>query len=271
MENQKHYKQILDLYNYVESDLLVEKSYINFGYWKNCRTLKCASKKLIDLVIETSKLVEANNVLDVGFGFGVQDLYFFLQCPHLKITGINIVPSQVTYAKSIVEKEGLTGSINILLKDANSILDFGIESFERIISIEAAFHFNTRRDFLQKSFEVLKKDGVLCVADILQDYRLIKDNQNLQDTLRKIAIPKENIVSIQEYENILTEIGFKNIKILDVSASVIPYAAMLLKKENKMLLEESIELPENFSNKYIEDFKINTLIHRYCIIYAEKS
>ncbi len=270
MRQEELNKEVLRLYDHVKFNLIEEKNYLNLGYWRECDTLRDASKKLIELVIDVGKVKDATNVLDVGCGYAAQDIQMLNQFPHLKISAINIVSEQVDYAKSIIDYHKLDDSIQILNKNANTILSFKHDVFDRIISIESAFHFNTRKYFLQNSHTILKQNGIICIVDILQDYKLIKETNNLPEKLRMIAIPEDNIISIQDYNKLLQEIGYKNITILDISNHVIPYAAILLQNQ-KMDFDFKINLAkEKLKNQIVSDFMMNTLIHKYCIIYAEK-
>ena len=50
--------------------------YLNLGYWREARQLDEACDALAALVAETGGMGPGDEVLDVGYGFGDQDLYW---------------------------------------------------------------------------------------------------------------------------------------------------------------------------------------------------
>jgi ubiquinone/menaquinone biosynthesis C-methylase UbiE len=68
------------------------------------------------------------------------------------VTGINISAMQVEHAL----KNAPTCQFHQM--DATQ-LTFPDDSFDLILCVEAAFHFDTRKDFLREAFRTLKKRG----------------------------------------------------------------------------------------------------------------
>jgi hypothetical protein len=65
--------------------------YINLGYWKDARCVDDACVAMVQLLAETIQLSADDVVLDVGFGFGEQDVYWMERFGPRRNVGINIV------------------------------------------------------------------------------------------------------------------------------------------------------------------------------------
>jgi cyclopropane fatty-acyl-phospholipid synthase-like methyltransferase len=201
----------------------------------------------------------------------VQDIHINKLFPNINILGINIVPEQLEYSKKTAKKEKVDHRIQYILKDAAKLL-FKENVFDRIISIEAAIHFNTRETFLQQAFKCLKKDGVICIADTTQNIEELEGYCDLKSTLSMIGIPKKNLINEQEYFKLLKDIGFKEIKFINITEYVIPYASIQLLARDDWRSVDKLQLPKNIEtlNQYISIFKERFLYHNYFIIKATK-
>ena len=212
-------------------EILVRKSsdcyYLNLGYWKDTHSIRKACEQLIDLVISNAGITNGHSILDVGFGYGDQDVYIAKQFPQLTIHGINIIQEQVKHAQETVHKEGLSQQIKLDTGDAVN-LNLGPGSFDAVIAIESAFHFNTRELFFKEAFRVLKDKGVLCLADCLPP-ELFENTSAMQVAAGNMAIPVSNLYDIDEYVCMLKRSGFTNITFTDISEWVLPHSAVEMK------------------------------------------
>jgi ubiquinone/menaquinone biosynthesis C-methylase UbiE len=94
--------------------------------------------------------------------------------------------------------------------DANA-LAFSDESFEAVICVEAAFHFDTRETFLRECLRILKKGGTLALTDIL----LHKEGHNLLPLW-----PSCNFVSsLFDYQTLVRKVGFSSADVMDITES----------------------------------------------------
>lgn len=156
---------LIDYYNRLILDPMMrsfygESLYYNVGF-RNAphEDQATASSRLVELLF--SWVPEApTRVLDVACGLGAASKAAKARWPLAQVTGINISPLQVEHAKTNAPE------CSFLPMDATS-LNFADETFDLVMSIEAAFHFDSRVDFLREAFRVLKKRGTVLLADIL--------------------------------------------------------------------------------------------------------
>lgn len=113
---------------------------------------------------------------------------------------------------------------------------------KNIICKNSAYHFNTRKKFLQQSFQLLKLGGKIVLTDIvLNNSKKLNFYQKilLKIIFFKSQIPNENIVTLTKYIQILEDIGFKDINVECIEENVWKvyhqYLIFFLKKINKIL------------------------------------
>jgi microcystin synthetase protein McyJ len=244
-------------------------NYLNLGYWENTNVTKIACEQMIDKVLSYANIEENQTVLDVGFGYGDQDIYIATKIPNLTIYGINISDIQVEKAQQQVREKGLSDQIFLEKGDAIS-LAYEDHTFDTILAIEAAFHFDTREKFLEEAYRTLKKTGTICLTDCLPTNK--NKNPDFQKNSERFGIPMINQYDITEYIKILKKIGFNSITFLDISDKVIPYSAAEISNKRGWRTESVVNLPkdENTINELIAIFNNSTTIESYYIIKAVK-
>jgi SAM-dependent methyltransferase len=91
----------------------------------------------------------------------------------------------------------------------------GRGGFDKVISLDSAYHYKTRRVFLEQAMKVLKVGGRICLADLI----LWKKPKSLQGKLllkivcRVVGIPEENLVDSDEYIAMFYSLGYKDIQV----------------------------------------------------------
>ena len=169
--------------------------YSNFGYWTRSTVVGKHGDHLVDQLLNLLPKTEGN-ILDVACGQGGTTKRLMASFSPSNITAINLFEDQLCAAKE------LAPGCRFLQMDATK-LSFDDDTFDAIICVEAAFHFETREDFLKESWRVLKPGGFLILADILV-------------TGPCQEIPEENVVSHAEYEETIKRVGFPSPEIVSV-------------------------------------------------------
>ncbi|MEU7525334.1 methyltransferase domain-containing protein [Saccharothrix sp. NPDC042600] len=138
--------------------------FINFGYWRDVPldgelTVEqriAAQRALYDTVLDTLHVTAHDRVLEVGCGQGVGARQVLARGPRL-VHGVDLVPEQVERARrNTPDARFGTG--------AADDLPFADDSFDRVLSVEAAQHFEDLAGFARECARVLVPGGRLAVT-----------------------------------------------------------------------------------------------------------
>lgn len=212
-------------------DLLASRSptahglYLNLGYWPQAKTLDEACEALAALVADTAGMQEEDIVLDAGFGFADQDIYWARTYRPRQIIGLNITLSQVELARRRVADLGLAGRIDLRVGSATQ-MPLAAGSVDKVVALESAFHFDTRERFFAEAYRVLRPGGRLVTADILPMPRapgvLARAAQRWtwRQAAGKFLIPEANAYGCEEYAERLAWAGFTAAEVVSIREQV---------------------------------------------------
>jgi SAM-dependent methyltransferase len=215
-------------------DLLLEQSpterarYLNLGYWEDpAGSLDDACDALVRLVGARAGLGPETRLLDVGFGFGDQDLLWWREFAPKRIMGLNITASQVAVARKRVAAADLSRQIDLRLGSATA-MPVAASSVDVVTALECAFHFQTRERFFAEAWRVLRPGGRLVLADIIPMPRAPAGRERwLQGftwalVAGKFAIPKVNAYPLPAYKDKLAAAGFDQVEVVSIRDRVYP-------------------------------------------------
>jgi ubiquinone/menaquinone biosynthesis C-methylase UbiE len=177
------------------ADFYGGSGFANFGYWSpGIADAASASRELVRRIAGSGHKPGA--ALDVGCGIGTCTNEFTRYFD--AVTGINVDPQQIAAAKRRWPQ------LDFRVMDA-ARLQFDDESFDHVVSVEAAFHFRTRARFFAEAFRVLRPGGELALSDLLM-------------AAGAPLTPAENYVgSLTNYRALLVDAGFCDVEIVDAT------------------------------------------------------
>lgn len=176
--------------------------YTNYGFWGHgAENAKEAGDALVETLLSFLPR-KTGRILDVACGKGETTRYLTRYFPASAVTGINISERQLATCRANVPGAAF------LRMDAAK-LDFDDAVFDVVISVEAAFHFNTRQRFFSEAFRVLRPGGHLVLSDILVTPEVLNYHGR--------TVPENFVDGLAHYREILSAVGFSSLAVVDAT------------------------------------------------------
>jgi ubiquinone/menaquinone biosynthesis C-methylase UbiE len=143
--------------------LALDDGWLNLGLWHGDGSDPHEAPVAVRRLVETlaAELPMGGALLDVGNGLGAQDPLIAAIAEPSRLVALNVTRSQLVAGGVWLEDAGAIAvngdAVRMPLRDS---------SFDGVVSVEAAFHFSSRRRFFAEAFRVLRPGGVLSMSDI---------------------------------------------------------------------------------------------------------
>ena len=145
-----------------ECFLALAPGWLNLGLWEGPGTeaeAEAACRRLVQTV--ASALPAGGVIVDVGNGLGTQDPLIAESIHPRRLVVVNIAEWQLSAGLDRLQEAAAAPVVG----DATRLpLADGVA--DGLISVEAAFHFRSRRAFFEECHRVLRPGGVLSITDI---------------------------------------------------------------------------------------------------------
>jgi cyclopropane fatty-acyl-phospholipid synthase-like methyltransferase len=147
--------------------------HVHLGYWDapppltalcTAEEFEAAQARLAEIVIDLAELRDGQRVLDVGCGFGGTLAAIDARWHNMRLSGLNIDPRQLEICRTVNPMP--TNALMWLEADACA-MPVRANAFDRLMCLEAMFHFRSRAMFLAQAAAALTGGGRLALTDIL--------------------------------------------------------------------------------------------------------
>ena len=142
--------------------LALAPGWLNLGLWEGPGSEEEAEQACRRLVrTMASELPAEGVILDVGNGLGTQDPLIAEVARPRRLVAVNVTEWQLAAGRDRLAEAAAAP----VAGDA-ARLPIADAAADGIISVEAAFHFRSRKAFFEECYRVLRPGGVLCISDI---------------------------------------------------------------------------------------------------------
>ena len=133
----------------------------SMGLWEDGATdLEASQIQMIDRVIEKLEIVDGDNILDFGCGWGCVPNYIMSKFPNVRFTGLNLSHHQCEYIRHKMQDPNsyLSSDRFTLCEGDLNEVEFA-EKFDKILSIGVFCHVGNLTNAFQKLASLLESDG----------------------------------------------------------------------------------------------------------------
>ena len=130
-------------------------------YPEGTESLDEAEEAMLALYVERGRIVDGQQILELGCGWGSFSLYLAERFPNARITGVSNSRTQKAFIDAEARKRGLS-NLTIMTRDMNAF-DIDSDRFDRVVSIEMFEHMKNYQALMAGISRWLKPGGLLFV------------------------------------------------------------------------------------------------------------
>ncbi len=122
-------------------------------------TLDEAEEHMLALYVERARLVDGQDILELGCGWGSLSLYLAEKFPRSRITGVSNSRTQREYIEGEARRRGLA---NLVIRTCDiNVLDLPAAAFDRVVSVEMFEHLKNYHRLFASIARWLRPGGLL--------------------------------------------------------------------------------------------------------------
>ncbi len=210
--------------------------FVHWGYWHeheradgSMTNFAHAAEQMNQRVCAAAAARNGQRILDVGSGWGGTIASLNDALEGAELVGLNIDTRQIERAKRRVRaRKG--NSVDFVEGDACA-MPLEDESFDIVIALETAFHFESRARFLAEASRVLKPGGRLVVADFVPAPAIVPllPAQKLLfgRYMEHVLGPADVTYTVGRYLQTAAEQGLRMTASVDITKNTLPTYAVL--------------------------------------------
>jgi ubiquinone/menaquinone biosynthesis C-methylase UbiE len=204
----------------------------HFGFYPKGKKISERQAQILmqELVAKKLKLTSKDVVLDAGCGQGVVST-FLAKNYGCKIEGITVIPFEIQKANLLAKKLNVSDKVNYSFMDYSKT-KFNDKHFDCIYTTETLSHSIGIRKTLNEFSRVLKKGGRVAFFEytLAEDKDFSKSEIKILERVAKgSAMAGLKDFRHDKFQNVLSEAGFTNVKVNNISENVGPSLARLRK------------------------------------------
>ncbi|HJP80300.1 MAG TPA: methyltransferase domain-containing protein [Pseudonocardiaceae bacterium] len=186
------------------------------GLWTgpdDTSSLREASNRLTDLLIDKLNVGKGERVLDLGCGVGGPAARLAARTG-AEIVGVAISAAQVEMANKLAEAEGLAGQARFELADAMG-LPFPDNSFDHVLMFESIMHMPSRLTALAEAARVIRPGGRVVLTDLYERTEVTPDRASV--VAKCLDGMFSTAAGVQDYPRLLTDAGLRWVELADIT------------------------------------------------------
>ena len=139
---------------------------LTYGYWLNENdTYDDAARQMWDKLYGSANIDGESIVVVVAFGMGLELMYLYKNYRPKKIYGVDITEEHVRKTRNLVEKEGLSDSIEIIHGSGTRLNEYIHEKVTHVLCVEGTIQMDNRLGFYSSAYDILIDGGIFGFCD----------------------------------------------------------------------------------------------------------